>query len=116
MLGKVLKSPISNAEMKIASQMKCIRCGLMIVKRFEFDSTETVEARCIGCGAQYVVTDEGSNKVRWTPKVHEIGCPTPGCATDIELWEDQIQAGIAWDCEGCGRTNGFQLRIVQKMR
>lgn len=115
-LERVLKSPISNAHIKISSENKCIRCGLPIIRRFELNSTKTVEARCIGCGAQYIVTDEGSNKVRWTPKIREIECQTPGCGAKIELWEDEIRPGLSWECKGCGEGYALQLRLMQKVR
>jgi hypothetical protein len=115
-LDKVLKSPISNAHIKISSETKCFRCGLPMIRRFELNQTATVEASCIGCGAQYVVSHEGPNTVRWTPKIHEIECRTPGCDKIKELWEDEIRPDLSWDCEGCGEGYALQLRLMQKIK
>jgi hypothetical protein len=117
LLDKVLKSPISNFNFGIFAKTECFRCGVLVVKRLVMNSTETVEARCVNCGAEYTVSDEGTNKVKWNAKQqHEIECPTEGCASKITLWDDEIRPGIYWTCEGCSETYALQLRIIKKIR
>ncbi len=115
-LDRVLKSPVSKVTFSVSSKGECQRCGHIVIKRTPPNSTVPFEARCFECGAGYVVTHEGPNTVRWIPKTCPIGCQTPGCDQEIELWEDEIRPGVTWDCEGCGESYALHLRIMQKIR
>jgi hypothetical protein len=110
----VLKSPISKIDVKIVSKLDCLRCGNLVVKRHVLNSTATVEARCVNCNARYVLTPEGNNKVRWKAKRHRIECATPGCDMVTEIWDDKIEPGSGWDCEGCGQDYWFILSLTKR--
>jgi hypothetical protein len=106
-LEGVLASPIWNANFGLFAELECIRCQFPIKKRLTPGFTEPVDARCINCGAEYTVTDEGPGKTAWLPKAHKIPCPTPECSETVVLWNDRLRPGTAWKCEGCGK--GYML-------
>jgi hypothetical protein len=111
LVEKILASPVWNANFGNFAETECIRCDFPIKKRLPPGFTGPVDARCINCGAEYIVSDEGERKTGWTAKVDEVGCPTPGCNEKIVIWKDEFRPGRWWTCEGCGQPYILRLSI-----
>jgi hypothetical protein len=110
-LEGVLVSPIWNADVGVFATVECVRCQFPIRKRLRPGLTEPVEARCIECGAEYVVTQEGEGKTAWQPDAQQRECMTPGCPEKVLLWPDELKVGTWWKCPGCGERYGLGLSI-----
>lgn len=113
-LEAVLASPVWNANLGFFAELECIRCQFPIKKRLPPGYTEPVDARCINCGAEYSVTDEGEKQTGWRAKVREIECPTTDCTEKVGLWEDELRPGTAWKCVGCGESYMLTLSIGKR--
>ncbi len=113
-LEKVLKSPVWNINIGMFSRTECVRCKFLMKKRLQPELAGPVGARCIGCGAEYIVTDEGPDAVVWTPKWQDIDCRTSECDKKIGLWPDEIRPGTNWKCEGCGEAFVITLAALKQ--
>jgi hypothetical protein len=124
-LEKVLNSPISKVSLLAFTEMDCERCGHLIVRRLPLElkagpinssEKDGFEVRCMNCAAEYALSNVGSDKVKWTPKMIEFDCKTPNCKEKNDLWEDEIRDGFSWDCAGCGAHYAFALRLMREVQ
>jgi ubiquitin C-terminal hydrolase len=90
-----------------------MKCESTIRKRIPLDQHE-VRAECHQCKATYTITDEGNNKITWTPNQQEIECANPDCHEKIFVWLHELEVGRHWKCSKCNGENTFVLAISYK--
>ena len=109
-IENVLASTIFNVTMGSMATIDCSQCGNVIRRRLPF-SGEAVEAKCIECGAGYIVRDAGEGKILWEPKGQQIKCPEETCNESIWLWQDKLKAWTSLTCNGCGQAFEIVLAV-----
>ena len=115
LVEKILASQVWNSDFKISVTLRqCMNedCKKPIHKRLPHGK-DTVEVQCFECKAEYVVTSEEGDLVRWTPKKVDAACCAPGCSETMSLWNHEIKQGTHWRCRGCGTRNVIALCVGQ---
>jgi hypothetical protein len=111
LLDAVLASRVFNATIaEFAYLEQCMRCKKPLRKRMPHGKA-VIEATCLECKAEYIITDEGNGVVRWKPKQEYVPCQTPGCDQKMALWPDDIRPRVHWTCKGCGQHWEIQLSV-----
>ncbi len=109
----VLSSPVFNVTLGSFSSTTCMECGKTIRKRIPVGQTE-IEARCYECNAEYTLSFEENDKVKWTPHQHEIECANENCHEKIIVWRHEFAVGKYWKCKACKGQNTFVFSIQYK--
>jgi hypothetical protein len=114
LVEKVLSSPVWNIDFSFVATIDCMNedCKKPIRKRIPVGK-DLVEVRCFECKAEYTITSEEGDKVRWTAKKIDAICSTPDCPETMALWNHQIKQGTDWRCRGCGKRNVIVLTVAQ---
>ncbi len=111
---RVLSSPIWNVDLNFVATIECMNedCKKPVRKRIPVGK-DSVEVQCFECKAEYIITSEDDNRVRWTPKKVDAECSTPGCPETVALWNHELKQGTNWRCRGCGKRNVIALALTQ---
>lgn len=110
-IERVLSSQVYNSDFKISIQIDCFRCNEKIRRRMP-PGTKSLKVTCFECKAEYVVTEDPDNQVKWSPVAHEVPCGNKDCKAKVALWPDQLKPGANWKCEECGWSSVVQLTVA----
>ena len=85
-------------------------CRKPIRKRVP-SGTQTFDAQCFECRAEYSITLEPNGGILWKPKMTDVPCSTQGCPEKMALWPHEVKPGTHWRCRGCSVHNGITLSV-----
>lgn len=112
-LDKVLSSPVISSDFKHTASMECSGCGALIKRRFPPGEKPRIVS-CFECGAQYEVSEDTGNSVRWAPIESKVTCPNKACGIEFYVWTADIQVGQWSTCPECKDRYFFGIAIVHR--
>lgn len=110
-LEGVLASAVFNVTLGVFSSIECMECGKPVRKRVPAERND-VGAKCFECGAEYLLTKVGDDKIYWRPLQHEIKCAGPDCGHAFFLWHHEVHRGAQWKCEKCGAPYHIDFAVL----
>jgi len=102
-LEDVLGSPVWNSTLGNFTEFQCLRCNKPVRKRMPFGKLQ-VEATCLECKAEYVITSQDKGQTLSRAKTVEVACGDEACPEKMTLWPDELNPGTCWTCKGCGES------------
>ncbi|MGB4107669.1 MAG: hypothetical protein WBK55_07715 [Alphaproteobacteria bacterium] len=112
-LEKVINSKIHNIKFTVFSEVHCVRCEHLIKKNIaHLKKLDTIEAKCLGCGATYLVENADNDQIKWKPKKSLFNCINKECNEENSIWNDELKPGTIIQCKACNANNEIALSVV----
>ena len=110
-LEEVVSSRVWNARMDNYGEIECVECKEPVRRRLA-KHQESRKVTCWECRATYNMTAMEGGKVHFEPRQGKVICPDTKCAHEHFLWENDFEAGVSWNCDGCGKRLKIGLGVT----
>lgn len=113
-IDSILASSVFNVTLGLVATLnKCENdaCNLPVRKRIP-PGVSKLDAKCFGCGMEYVIEAQGNNQTLWRPQKVEVACAHSDCGQKATLMRHDIKPGAHWTCKACKRKNKLALGVV----